>query len=167
MLPGRELTIEAVLNVVRRRGWLLAGPLLLGMLGGLVYSRSQPSLYRSDAVVQVVPQRIPDTYVQSTVTARVEDRLSSIAQQVLSRTQLEEVILDFDLYPGERRTRPMEDVFELMMERVRVTPMEGSPRSPREPAIDAFRISFDYEDPRVARDVVARVAGFFIDQNVT
>jgi polysaccharide chain length determinant protein (PEP-CTERM system associated) len=140
--------------------------LFLGLVCGLLYSRSQPSLYRSDAVVQVVPQRIPDTYVQSTVTARVEDRLSSIAQQVLSRTQLERVILEFDLYPEHRLARPMEEVFELMAARVRVTPMERSPRTPRDPAVDAFRISFDYDDPRVTREVVAKLAGFFIAQNV-
>ena len=165
MLPGRELTIDSMLKVLRRRRWLFIAPLFLGVLGGLLYSRSQPSLYRSDAVVQVVPQRIPDSYVQPTVTSRVEDRLSSIAQQVLSRTQLEAVIIEFDLYRDERRSRPMEDVFELMTSRVVVAPMEGSGRSSRDPTVDAFRISFDYDDPRIARDVVGKLAGFFIDRN--
>ena len=165
MLPGRELTIDSMVKVLRHRRWLFIGPLFLGVLGGLLYFRAQPSLYRSDAVVQVVPQRIPDSYVQSTVTARVEDRLSSISQQVLSRTQLEAVIIEFDLYHDERRSRPMEDVSELMSTRVRVAPIEGARRSPREPAVDAFRISFDYEDPRTARDVVGKLAGFFIDGN--
>jgi polysaccharide chain length determinant protein (PEP-CTERM system associated) len=165
MLPGRQLTIDSSLEVLRRRRWLLIGPLFLGILGGLLYSRSQPSLYRSDTMLQVVPQRIPDSYVQSTVTSRVEDRLSSIAQQVLSRTQLEVVIVELDLYREERRSKPMEDVFELMTRRVVVAPASGAPRSAREPGVAAFRISFDYDDPRVARDVVAKLAGFFIDRN--
>jgi len=165
MLPGRQHTIDSTLKMLLRRRWLIVGPLFLGALGGLLYSRSQPSLYRSDAIVQVVPQRIPDTYVQSTVTERVEDRLSSLAQQVLSRTQLEAVIVEFGLYPDERRLRPMEDVFELMTRRVKVTPIEPAARSARGPAVDAFRISFDYQDPRIARDVVAKLASFFIDRN--
>ena len=165
MLPGRKLTIDWTLKVLLRQRWLLIGPLLLGVLGGLLYSRSQPSLYRSDAVVQVVPQRIPETYVEPTVTEGVEDRLSSIAQQVLSRTQLEAVITEFDLYHDERRSRPIEDVFELMKERVKVAPMEGTQRTARQPTVDAFRISFDYDDPRIARDVVAKLASFFIHQN--
>ncbi len=166
MLPGRQLTIDSTLKVLQKRPWLLIGPLFLGALGGLLYSRSQPSLYRSDAVVQVVPQRIPDTYVQSTVTERVEDRLSSLAQQVLSRTQLESVIVEFDLYPAERRVRPMEDVFELMTGRVKVAAIEGTQRSSsRQQAVDAFRVSFDYDNPRIARDVVAKLASFFIDRN--
>jgi len=165
MLPGREFTIDSALKLLLRRRWLFIGPLFLGVVGGLLYSRSQSSLYRSDAVVQVVPQRIPENYVQSTVTARVEDRLSSIAQQVLSRTQLEAVINEFDLYPQERRLRPVEDVFELMAGRVEVAPIEGAGRSSRGPSVDAFRISFEYDDPRIARDVVGKLAGFFIDQN--
>lgn len=166
MLPGRKLTIESMLKVLRRRKWLALGPLFVGVIGGLLYSRSRPSLYRSDAVVQVVPQRIPDTYVESTVTARVEDRLSSIAQQVLSRTQLEAVIVEFDLYPVERRSKPMEDVFEMMLERVAVVPVvdEGR-RATRQNGADSFRISFDYYDPRIARDVVGKLASFFIDRN--
>ncbi len=163
MLPGRKLTVETALRILRLRWWLLACPLFLGMMGGLLYSRSQPSLYRSDAVVQVVPQRIPDTYVQSTVTARVEDRLSALAQQVLSRTQLEAVVRQFDLYPGQRDKLPMEDVFRLMTSRIEVAPLAGSAGS--RGGVDAFRVSFDYEDPQIARDVVERVAGFFIDRN--
>jgi len=164
MLPGRELTIDATLKLLRRRPWLLIVPVFLGVMGGLLYSRTQPSLYRSDAVVQVVPQRIPNTYVESTVTARVEDRLSSIAQQALSRTQLEAVIVEFDLYPTER-SRALDDVFELMASRVRVAPVAASGRSARNTGIDAFRVSFDYGDPRIARDVVAKLSGFFIDRN--
>lgn len=165
MLPGREFTLDTVLVMLRRRWWLLVGPLCLGVIGGLLYSRSQPSLFRSDAVVQVVPQRIPDSYVQSTVTERVEDRLSSIAQQVLSRTQLEAVIKAFDLYPEERRSQPIDDVVELMTEHIEVTPIAGAHSSSHNAAVDAFRISFDYGDPRLARDVAARLAGFFIDRN--
>ncbi len=166
MLPGRQLNLAWILKALLRRRWLVVGPLFLGVFGGLLYSRSKPSLYRSDAVVQVVPQRIPDSYVQSTVTERVEDRLSSISQQVLSRTQLESVILEFNLYPKQRRLLPMEDVFELMTASVRVTPMEAAAGSSRGgQQVDAFRISFDYDDPRTARDVVAKLAGFFIERN--
>jgi uncharacterized protein involved in exopolysaccharide biosynthesis len=116
MLPGRTYA-EFLLKTCRQR-WLLIVPLFLGVLGGLLYSRSQPSLYRSDAVVQVVPQRVPESYVSATVTERVEDRLRALAQQVLSRTQLEKLITDLNLFPDERRKVPMEDVIELMTKRV-------------------------------------------------
>ena len=166
MLPGRELTIDSALKVLRRRRWLFIGPLFLGVLGGLLYSRSQPSLYRSDAVIQVVPQRVPESYVSSTVTERVEDRLRALAQQVLSRTQLEKLITEFNLFPDERRKSPLEDVVVLMQtERVLIEPLAAAQTAARGSQSEAFRVSFDYQDAVVAQKVVERLASFFIDTN--
>ena len=166
MLPGRELTINSMLKALRRWRWLLIAPLLVGVLGGLLYSRSQPSLYRSYAVIQIVPQRVPESYVSATVTERVEDRLRAIAQQVLSRPQMEKLIVDLGLFPDERRSYPMEDVVQRMTERVTIEPMAAAQTSSsRDSQSEAFRISFDYEDPTVAQKVVERLASFFIDTN--
>jgi polysaccharide chain length determinant protein (PEP-CTERM system associated) len=165
MLPGQELTIDWMLKVLRRRRWLLIVPLFLGVLGGLLYSRSQPSLYRSDAVIQVVPQRVPESYVSATVTERVEDRLRALAQQVLSRTQLEKLITEFNLFPDERRKHPLDDVIQLMTKQVLIEPLAAGQASPRGSQSEAFRVSFDYRDPVIAQKVVERLASFFIDTN--
>ena len=165
MIPGRELTIDSTLKTLVRRRWLFIVPLFLGVMGGLLYSRSQPSLYRSDAVIQVVPQRVPESYVSSTVTERVEDRLRALAQQVLSRTQLEKLITDFNLFPDERQKYPMEDVLRFMTERVLIEPLVATQASQRNSQSDAFRVSFDYQDPVVAQKVVEQLASFFINTN--
>ncbi len=165
MLPGRELTIDSTLKMLRRQQWLIVVPLFLGILGGLLYSRSQPSLYRSDAVIQVVPQRVPESYVSATVTERVEDRLRALAQQVLSRTQLEKLITDFGLFPDERRRMPMEDVIERMTRRVLIEPLATRETSRRESQSEAFRVSFDYQDPGLAQKVVEKLASYFVDTN--
>ena len=165
MIPGRTLTIDSMLKALLRRRWLFIGPLFLGVLGGLLFSRTQPSLYRSDAVIQVVPQRVPESYVSSTVTERVEDRLRSLAQQVLSRTQIEKLITEFDLFPDERRTHPLEDVIQLMTDRVLIEPFAATATSRSQSPSEAFRVSFDYQDPVVAQKVVERLASFFIETN--
>ena len=165
MLPGRELSIDWMLKALARRRWLLIGPLFLGVMGGLLFSRWQPSLYRSDAVIQVVPQRVPESYVSSTVTERVEDRLRALAQQVLSRTQLEKLITEFNLFPDERQKYPLEDVIQLMTERVLIEPLATTQTSRRESQSEAFRVSFDYQDAVVTQKVVEKLASFFIDTN--
>jgi polysaccharide chain length determinant protein (PEP-CTERM system associated) len=165
MLPGQELTVDFAVSVLRRRRWLLIVPLFLGILGGLLFSRSQPSLYRSDAVIQVVPQRVPESYVSSTVTERVEDRLRALAQQVLSRTQMEKLISEFNLFPDERQKRPLEDVVQLMTARVLIEPLAAGQTARRDSQSEAFRVSFDYRDAAVAQKVTERLASFFIDTN--
>ncbi|PYQ75402.1 MAG: hypothetical protein DMG01_18820 [Acidobacteria bacterium] len=102
-----------------------------------------------------MPQRIPESYVRSTVTSRIEDRLQSIGQQILSRTRLERIILDFDLYASDRRTAPMENVVEIMRRDIEVETVKG----------DAFKVTYVSGDPKAAMEVTNRLASLFIEEN--
>lgn len=165
MLPGKKFTPELILQILWRRCWLLVVPLFLGGLAGLLYSRSIPDMYRSDALIQVVPQRVPDSYVQSTVTERVEDRLKSLSQQVMSRTQLERIIEEFDLYPELRRARPMEDVVETMNSNVEIEPVRNRLATRGSPTVESFHVRFVSTDARTAQRVVERISRIIIDEN--
>ena len=90
------------------------------------------------------------------MTTRIEDRLQSISQQILSRTRLERVIQDFDLYPRERALNPMEDVVEQMRRDIDVQIVKG----------DAFQISYVSKEPRTAMRVTERLASLFIEENL-
>ena len=103
----------------------------------------------------MIPQRIPESYVRSTVTMRIEDRLRSLSQEILSRTRLETVINEFDLYPELRATRPMESVVEHMRTKIEVDTVRD----------DAFKITYTAAAPRTAMIVTDRLASMFIDEN--
>src|SRR6476646_10836302 len=94
MSPTTTLKIDDVLRILRRRIWPLLVTLALVSGATAVGALLLPNRYRSETLILVVPQRVPESYVKSTVTARIEDRLLSISQQILSRTQLEQVIPD-------------------------------------------------------------------------
>ena len=107
--------------------------------------------------MMVIPQRIPDSYVRSTVTDSVQDRLFSISDQILSRSRLERIITELDLYPEERRINTMEDVVGSD------APRKSSCNHPgRE---QSFRVSYTSVDPLVAQKVTARLASMFIEEN--
>ena len=108
MLPGKKYTPEEVVQILRRRVWVLLLPIaLIGALTAVVV-RKLPDRYRSEALIVVVPQRVPEAYVKPTVTTRIDDRLGAMMQQILSRTRLEQIIKEFNLYPEERRTGIMD-----------------------------------------------------------
>jgi len=86
----------------------------VGACAGGGYALSQRNVYEASTSVIIVPQRVPDSFVRSTVTAGLTERLSIISKQVLSRTRLERIVQEFDLYAEERRRMIMEDVIELM-----------------------------------------------------
>ena len=156
MLPGQQFTPDEILSILRRRKWLLIVPFLFVTVLGAAGVSLLKDEYRSETLILVVPQRVPEEYVKSTVTARIEDRLSSIQQQIFSRSRLEKIILDFDLYKEERQRKVMEDVVADMREDVRVTIERG----------DAFRVQYTNDDPRLAQRVTDRLASLFIDENL-
>ena len=106
MVPGRLLTRAGMLSFLWRRKFLIVFPLLVGVGGAIVYARRLPNQYQAETLILVVPQRVPETFIKSTVTMRIEDRLRTISQQILSRTRLEQIIQEFNLYPELRAGRP-------------------------------------------------------------
>jgi polysaccharide chain length determinant protein (PEP-CTERM system associated) len=91
------------------------------------------------------------------VTARIEDRLQTISQQILSRTRLEQIVTDFNLYAEERADNEMmEDIVERMRRDVQVQVVRG----------DAFRVSYVSDTAVTAMKVTERLARLFIDENL-
>ncbi len=129
----------------------------------LIISSRQEDSYQSEMLVQIVPQSIPDKMVQSTVTSRTEDRMSSLEAQVRSRAQLERLITDLDLYAEERTRLPMEDVVEKM--RAAIVVQLVRPPGRVATAADAFFLRFTYRTPDVVAPVTTALGGLFIEQN--
>lgn len=158
MIPGKQYSFDTLMEVAWRRKWLILLPaLLVGGIGAAIVAYL-PNLYRSETLILVVPQRVPESYVRSTITARIEDRLQSISQQILSRTRLEQIVQDFNLYAKERADQElMEDIVETMRTRdIGIDIIKG----------DAFRVSYQANDPRVAMRVTERLASLFIDESL-
>jgi polysaccharide chain length determinant protein (PEP-CTERM system associated) len=158
VIPGKQYSFDLLMQLAWRRKWLILLPaLLVGGLGAAIVAYL-PNLYRSETLILVVPQRVPESYVRSTVTARIEDRLQSISQQILSRTRLEQIVNDFSLYAQERADKElMEDIVEKMRTRdIGIDIIKG----------DAFRVSYQSGDPRVAMRVTERLASLFIDESL-
>ena len=158
MIPGRIYTIDSLWQIAWRRKWLIVLPALLVGVASAIYISRLPNMYRSETLILVVPQQVPQSYVRSTITARIEDRLQAISQQILSRTRLEQVINDFNLYAKERADRElMEDIIEKMrMRDIRLDIIRG----------DSFRVSYTADDPRTAMRVTERLGSLFIDESL-
>jgi polysaccharide chain length determinant protein (PEP-CTERM system associated) len=157
MIPGKKYTPEDFLRIAWRRRWLLALPLVATIVGGMLYAFSLPEQWMSTALIQVVPQQVPEAYVRSTVTMRIEDRLDSIKQLILSRTKLEAIIQEFNLYPNERSGGLIEEVVDRMRNNdISMAVAKG----------DAFRISFISSDPKQAMRVTERITSLFIAENL-
>ena len=159
--PAKAHTMGEYIEILRRRIWYIIIPFILIVAGASAYAFSAPRQYKASTLVLVSPQKIPEAFVQATVTSRVEERLQSIAQEVLSRTRLEQIIGEMKLYEKERKTRSREEIVALMQKDIKI---ELPTR--KEESKGFFTISYIGRDPNVVATVANRLASQFIEENL-
>jgi uncharacterized protein involved in exopolysaccharide biosynthesis len=167
MLPGRKYTPEDFIRILRRRWWMIALPGFLGAFVGLFMARAQPEVFTSETQVQVLPQRVPKEYVNTTVTSTVEERLKIITDVLKSRTQVERLVDEFSLFADLRGAVPLDDIIGRVRNSIAVDiapPLPGVRRLPNQP-VTAFKVSFSYEDRAVALKVTQRLTDLLLAEN--
>jgi polysaccharide chain length determinant protein (PEP-CTERM system associated) len=161
MLPGKTYTPEDFLWVAWKRKWWIVIPTIVIASATFTVAQFLPNRYRSQTTILVIPQRVPEKFVASTVTADVGERLQTISQQILSRTRLERIVEEFNLYQDERQTMIMEDIIERMRRR------DVGVASDRNRADGgSFTVSFEADNPRTAMLVTERLASMFVQENL-
>lgn len=136
--------------------WLLGS----GLVAAVVYQL--PAIYRSEALILVESQRIPEKFVASTVDVDLRDRIHAISQQILSYRRLVEIIEKFNLYPSQRRRLAQEEVVEEMRKDIEVRVEQGG----RNDRPGAFRVAYHGPDARIVALVANQLANLFIEENL-
>ncbi|NPA95736.1 MAG: hypothetical protein GXO58_09965 [Thermodesulfobacteria bacterium] len=154
-----QQNIYPYLQLILRRKWIILLGALPVLIAGLIYCLVTPLTYKASALIVVVPQKVPETYIRSTVTGRNDERIRGILQEIMSRTTLEKLIKKYNLYPELRKKFPMEVVVEHMKKDLLV-------ENPRDARKNAFRISFQSESPELAAKIANAFANIFVEYNL-
>src|SRR5947207_13034615 len=86
-----------ILNMfVLRFYWVLITTTIIFGVSWVVVNR-WPDEYRADTLILVDPQKVPERYVNTTVSMDVGGRLSTINQQLMSSTRLQRIIDTYSL----------------------------------------------------------------------
>jgi len=162
------MELSDFLEILRRRKWYITFSILLILFSASVYCVVAPEKYESRTTILVIPQKVPEGYVRSTIGSRLDERLFTIWQQVLSRTRLLAVMEELDLYAEERKKLPTEQVVEMMRKTIdiQVSSATTNMGRRRESGENAFTLKVVHKDPRSAMMAAARLASFFIDENL-
>jgi polysaccharide chain length determinant protein (PEP-CTERM system associated) len=160
--PEKPLDIHSYIAMGLRRKWYIIIPLVLSVMASFAYYKRLPKIYSATTLILVQPQRIPAEYVRPTVTESVTGLLNTLSQEILSRTRLEKVIQEFDLYADLRGKVPLERIVEIMRGAIGIR-VEGDARDER--AQSTFRISFEGKEPRTVMLVTNKLASLFIEEN--
>ncbi|HEX3101728.1 MAG TPA: Wzz/FepE/Etk N-terminal domain-containing protein [Pyrinomonadaceae bacterium] len=150
-----------LIGIVKRQKWLIILPMITmtAAIGYVVYRL--PSIYESTSLLTVKPPTISSNLVQSLSNEDLSQRLTTISQEVLSRSSLEPMVQKYDLYKVERGNGvPMELIIEKMYKNIVVKVDETNDK------VAAFRISYRDRDPQAARNVAADLASKYVNAQV-
>ena len=159
----KQVQFEDVIEIILRRKWFIIISFILSVIGTILALIFIPPLYKSTTLILVEPQKVPEDYVKPTVTVDINDRVNTITQQVMSRTRLESIMKEFDLYKESRDKRTSDEVVDLMRGNIEVAVRGGDTRN-RD--LSSFTISFIGNDPETVMHVTGRLASLFIEENL-
>jgi len=160
--PEKLLTTHDYLEIGLRRKWYIIFPLVFSILISFGVCKYLPKVYKATTLILVQPQSIPENYVRPTITDTVINRLNTIGQEIMSRTRLEKVIEEFNLYKDLRKKFPMEEAVEAMRKAIEVKVQEEKKERTR----NSFTISFEGEEPKTVMMVTNKLASLFIEENL-
>ena len=144
------------------------GAIVIAMAAAWSYCLLAPKLYRSETLILVEDQKIPETYVQGVVEANLEQRIFVIQRQVTSHGLLREAVKEFNLYPKIKEEYGLDAAIGFAADSI-VVEMVGKELRGNfigRSGIDAFTIAFLHEDPGIAMKVTDWIASKFIEVNL-
>ena len=146
-----------------RRRWWLALPAFGIWMAVWAVAWFLPAVYRSETVILVEQQKVPETYVVPNVSADLQDQLQNMTQQILGRMRLLDIMKDFNLYPTLRARVTDDEMVERMRKDIQVELVQAPNRSGN---LSAFKVAYMSNDPVLAQKVTAQLTSLFINENL-
>lgn len=149
--------IKEYWQIVLRRKWivLLGGALL--STAAVVNIALMPNWYSASITVSVDPQKMPDRYVSTTVTAD-QLRFDTLSEQVLNTLRLQQIINELNLYPELRNRVTQQELVDYMRNNISIQIKQGGDRNP-----STFTIKFIGKNRQMVAKVATRLANSFIE----
>jgi polysaccharide chain length determinant protein (PEP-CTERM system associated) len=158
--------IVQILQIVRgawRFRWQGIAVAWLVAIAGWIYVQTIPDKYESNTFVYVDTQSVLRPLLQGiAIQPGTRGQISMMQAVMLSRPNLEKVAEKNDLLLGATTPAQEEAIIDSLQERLVVS--SGSTRGGT--GTNRFRIAFDDEDPKVARNVVQTLLDTFMEDTL-
>ena len=166
---SEDTELGYLVGVIRRRFWQMVLPALAVFVVVAAVVMMLPAKYQSTATIIIEGQEVPQELVRSTVTGFVEERLQSITQIVLNRSNLMSIIDRVGLYPEERKTMTSEQLVAMMRKDITMEPITAEVMSNTgrpSTATIAFSVSFEGREPAKVLQTTNTLVSLFLEENL-
>ena len=153
-------------GIIRRRRKVFFTTSLLVFIICTIIAFVLPSIYKSEVMIVVENQEIPEEYVKSTVTTFVSERLEIITKKILRYQKLLEIIKEHKLYPNldsdGAMVQKMRDDIDLKTVDVTVRDRASSNFGF---ATIAFTLSYEYADAEMAKKIADILSNLYVEED--
>ena len=182
MLGKRPLNMDDYLAMLRRRVWWIVIPTLLAPLVGFLVSYAFAPKYKSQSLVLVEGQKVPEGYVKPVVTEDLTQRIATMQQQVLTRSRLRPMIERLDL---AKNPNELDGLIASVRENLSIDPVQSTSvgsnatvttssgkkkkaqsSSSNSGDVPGFYVSFTANKPRVAQQICAALTSMLLEENL-
>ena len=168
---AQEINPRDIIEIVLRRRWWIIATFCLSMIVGICLAIMLPRIYSAKTIILIQPQKVPTNYVQSVVSMDIDSRLNILTQQILSRSNLEKIIQDFNLFSEPKYENMfVEDKINELRKKISIELIfpdetrDSRRFQPRDQ--DAFSISFKGKDPEKVLKITNSLTSYVIDANL-
>ncbi|MGV1098199.1 GumC family protein [Thiovibrio sp. JS02] len=159
MSSEQHKIIDKYAELLLRWDKVILGCLLFSLSTGLAVYLMTPKVYQSTSLIIYQQSRVNPSKFSPDEEKKIEEMVSTVSQQVTSRTSLEGIINQFNLYRDQREKLPIEDVVAMMREKqiqIRSQQSKGN----------VFSVTFNGNNPRATMQVTNVLASKFIEENL-
>ena len=166
----RELDRSQIRDIIRRRKKGFMVIFLLLFFAGLIVALALPPIYKSEAMIRVEDQEIKEGLVQPTTNEYIEERIGKLNQQVLSISNLKEIVEKFELYQKSNNQIAVSELVEKLREDIQletiVSEMQSKPGGRPLSFMVAFKLSYEGKDPITVQKVAETLANLYITEDI-
>lgn len=145
------------LKIFFRRKWLLAIPVTVGLIGGIIIGAVLPKVYESSSTVLVEEEKTLNPLIEGIAIATdINSRMRTIREQILGWNSLVQLVDRLNLAKDVKSQVDYERLIADLRDKVLVR-MKGP---------NIIKISYTNPDPQEAKKVVQTVNAIFVEENM-
>ena len=170
-LEENSKSLSDYIKMLRRRKRIISIVAAIVMVLVVLIAFLWPATYRSEAIILIEEQDVPQELVQTTITSYAIKRIQEIQQRIMTIGNIMDIVERFTLYTDrelDKKTRT--EIAEEFREAVTINPVSAEvvdPRSGRPTqAVIAFNLSFDGDVPSKVQKVTNELTTLFLNENL-
>jgi polysaccharide chain length determinant protein (PEP-CTERM system associated) len=164
MLSKGTVSISEIKRLLRHYWWILPITIVLTGVLGFAATLVLPKKYTSSTMVLVEPPAVDPKVLPENATEDLYRDLSSMRDQILSRSRLQPILTKFNVFPKKKESDQIDDLIDQLKQDIEVELIQPLPGSiSKQPP--GFHVSVTLSDPVVAQQVCTELTSMFMQQN--